>query len=130
MSTFWHPFADMAEVSGHEFTISRGEGIYVYDPDDRPYLDAAGGLWYCHVGHGRREITDAISAQLSRLECYSTFGDLTNEPASQLCDRLSRLCEMEGPRSSSPSAEETASRPRPSSRACTGRFGAGRRRSG
>jgi putrescine aminotransferase len=98
MSTFWHPFADMAEVSDHEFTISRGEGAYVYDAEDRPYLDAAGGLWYCHVGHGRREITDAISAQLSRLECYSTFGDLTNEPANALCDRLSGLCDMDASR--------------------------------
>ncbi len=95
MSTFWHPFADMAEVSDHEFTIARGEGVYVYDSDGRPYLDAAGGLWYCHVGHGRREITEAISAQLSRLECYSTFGDLTNQPAGQLCDRLSGLCDMD-----------------------------------
>jgi adenosylmethionine-8-amino-7-oxononanoate aminotransferase len=95
MSTFWHPFADMAEVCDHEFTITRGEGAYVYDAEDRPYLDAAGGLWYCHVGHGRREITDAIAAQLARLECYSTFGDLTNEPASALCERLSGLCDMD-----------------------------------
>ena len=62
MSTFWHPFADMAEVRDHEFTVVRGEGVHVYDADGRAYLDAAGGLWYCHVGHGRREITDAISA--------------------------------------------------------------------
>jgi putrescine---pyruvate transaminase len=96
MSTFWHPFADMAEVRDHEFTVVRGEGAYVYDAGGRAYLDGAGGLWYCHVGHGRREITDAISAQLSRLECYSTFGDLTNEPASALSDRLSDLCEMDG----------------------------------
>lgn len=96
MSTFWHPFADMAEVRDHEFTVVRGEGAHVYDAGGRAYLDAAGGLWYCHVGHGRREITDAISAQLSRLECYSTFGDLTNEPAGALSDRLSDLCEMDG----------------------------------
>ena len=80
-TTLWHPFADMAEVAGHEFTVARGEGVWVFDDEGRRYLDAAAGLWYCHVDHGRREIADAVAAQMARLECYPTFGDLANEPA-------------------------------------------------
>ncbi len=97
-STFWHPFADMAEVRSHEFTITRGEGVHVFDRDGRGYIDAAAGLWYCHVGHGRPEIADAVAAQMHRLECYSTFGDLANEPASDLTDRLAALSDMPDPR--------------------------------
>ncbi len=98
MSTFWHPFADMAEVRDHEFKIERGEGVYVFDPSGRAYIDAAAGLWYCHVGHGRREIADAVAAQMERLECYQTFGDLTNGPANALCDRLVELSDMDDAR--------------------------------
>jgi putrescine---pyruvate transaminase len=93
-SSFWHPFADMAEVGGHEFTISRGEGVHVFDTAGRGYIDAAASLWYCHVGHGRREIADAVAAQMGRLEAYSTFGDLANEPALALSDRLAGLADM------------------------------------
>jgi adenosylmethionine-8-amino-7-oxononanoate aminotransferase len=93
-SSFWHPFADMAEVGGHEFTISRGEGVHVFDAAGRGYIDAAAGLWYCHVGHGRPEIAQAVAAQMHRLEAYSTFGDLVNEPVSALTDRLAALTEM------------------------------------
>jgi putrescine---pyruvate transaminase len=92
--TFWHPFADMADVSGHEFTVARGEGVHVFDDAGRRYLDACGGLWYCHVGHGRAEIAAAVAAQMERLECYATFGDLTNEPAAALCDRLAGLSDI------------------------------------
>jgi putrescine---pyruvate transaminase len=93
-SSFWHPFADMAEVGGHEFTISRGEGVHVFDAAGRAYIDAAAGLWYCHVGHGRPEIADAVAAQMRRLEAYSTFGDLVNEPASALTDRLAAMTDI------------------------------------
>jgi putrescine---pyruvate transaminase len=97
-STFWHPFADMAEVRDHEFTVTRGEGVHVFDAAGRSYIDACAGLWYCHVGHGRREIADAVARQMAKLECYATFGDLTNEPASELCDRLADIAEMDDPR--------------------------------
>jgi putrescine aminotransferase len=97
-TSFWHPFADMAAVRDHEFTVTRGEGVYIFDQDGRRYIDAAAGLWYCHVGHGREEIADAVAAQMRQLECYSTFGDLTNVPASALCDRLAALSDMTDPR--------------------------------
>ena len=30
-SAYWHPFADMATVPGHELVIARGEGVYLWD---------------------------------------------------------------------------------------------------
>src|SRR6478735_3718743 len=52
-SRLWHPFADMAAVSGHEFVIARGEDVWIYDETGRRYLDATASLWYSNVGHGR-----------------------------------------------------------------------------
>jgi putrescine---pyruvate transaminase len=89
VTRFWHPFADMAAVqAAGEVSIVRGEGVYVWDADGNRYLDASASLWYCNVGHGRAEIADAVAAQLRRLEAYSTFGDLTNPPTSELADRV------------------------------------------
>ena len=65
-TAFWHPFADMAAVSRSELLIERGEGVYVYDADDRRYLDATASLWYANLGHGRAEIADAVAAQMRR----------------------------------------------------------------
>ena len=58
-SRFWHPFADMGAVSQRELLIERGEGVWVYDADDRRYLDGTASLWYANIGHGNREVADA-----------------------------------------------------------------------
>ena len=85
---FWHPFADMHAVRGHEVVINRAEGIWVYAADGRRFLDGTASLWYANVGHGRAEIGDRVRDQMSQLEAYSTFGDWSNEPAAELAARL------------------------------------------
>ena len=87
-SSFWHPFANMGAVSGHEFVVDRAEGVWIYDTDGRRYLDGTASLWYCQVGHGRAEIIDAIAAQARRLDAYHTFGDFSNGPIGALAARI------------------------------------------
>ena len=94
MSALWHPFADMGAVAGNEFVIERGEGIWVYDADGRAYLDATASLWCANLGHGRREIAEAVAAQLQRLDTYNIFGDYANPPAVELANRLADLSPM------------------------------------
>ncbi len=96
MTNFWHPFADMAAVaSGGALTIVRGEGAHVWDDRDRRYLDATGALWYCNVGWGRREIVEAVAAQMAMLPAYSTFGDITNRPVEALADHVAQHAPMQ-----------------------------------
>ena len=96
MSALWHPFADMGAVAGHEVVLVRGEGVFVWDDGGKRYLDGAASLWYANVGHGRREIADAIVAQLSELESFHVFGDLANRPALELAERIAGLAPEEG----------------------------------
>jgi putrescine aminotransferase len=91
MSALWHPFGDMSVVPGHEVVIDRGEGVWVWDEDGTRFLDGSASLWYCNVGHGRREIIDAIQAQFAKLEAYHVFGDYATRPAIELADRLASL---------------------------------------
>jgi putrescine aminotransferase len=93
-SAFWHPFADMSVIAGHDFVIESGQGCYVTAANGRKYLDASAGLWYCNVGHGRREIGEAVLRQMTQIAAYSNFGDLATRPTLDLADRLSGLAPM------------------------------------
>lgn len=93
-SRFWHPFADMSAVAGAELVIERGEDVWVFDADGNRLLDATASLWYANVGHGRREIAEAVIGQMGRIEAYSCFGDFATRPAVELCERLSELAPM------------------------------------
>ena len=93
-TAFWHPFANMARVTGKELVIVRGDGCELVDKDGRKYLDATAALWYCNVGHGRAEIASAVERQLRELAAYSTFGEYANEPALTLAERIADLAPL------------------------------------
>src|SRR5205814_3776769 len=87
----WHPFADMARVTGRELVLVRGEGAWLEDDQGRRYLDATASLWYCNVGYGRAELADVAAAQMRELAAYSTFGAYANRPALELAARLAEI---------------------------------------
>src|SRR4051794_27986589 len=88
----------MGAVSQKQLTIERGDGVWVYDADDRRYLDGTASLWYANIGHGRAEVADAVAAPMRRLEAYSTFGDFGNRPADELAERLAAHAPMDSAR--------------------------------
>jgi putrescine---pyruvate transaminase len=95
-TAFWHPFAAMGGVRSAEFVLTAADDVWVYDGNGTRYLDATASLWCVNVGHGRQEIADAVHRQMSTLATYQTFGDFTNEPASELTERLAGLSPMPG----------------------------------
>ena len=78
---FLHPFARPARPEASFVEVVRAEGSSLWDADGRRYVDGLANLWNCHVGHGRREIVDAVAHQLATLDCYNTFEPFTNRPA-------------------------------------------------
>ncbi|MFQ5847421.1 MAG: adenosylmethionine--8-amino-7-oxononanoate transaminase [Candidatus Methylomirabilales bacterium] len=87
----WHPFTQMEGWFGEEpLIIERGEGNYLVDLDGHRYLDGVSSLW-CNVhGHGRREIDEAIIAQLRRIG-HSTLLGLSHPAAILLAERLVQI---------------------------------------
>ena len=67
--------------------IVRGEGVYLVDASGKRYLDACGGAMVVSVGHGVKEIADAIGAQAARL-AYVNGTMFTNEPVERLAGAL------------------------------------------
>lgn len=88
----WHPMADpkVAEQST-PLVFERAQGVYVFDTEGRRYLDSQGGLWCVNIGHGRKEVKEAIKSQLDKLPYYTTFGDTSNLPVIELAERLVRM---------------------------------------
>jgi adenosylmethionine-8-amino-7-oxononanoate aminotransferase len=68
-----------------------GQRLAVVGCNGRQYIDAIGSLWYCQVGHGRTEIAEAVAAQISTLETYSTFDPFTNQKADELAAKLQSI---------------------------------------
>lgn len=44
-------------------TAVRAEGVWITDAQGKQYLDAGGGPICVNVGHGRREVVEAVAAQ-------------------------------------------------------------------
>jgi adenosylmethionine-8-amino-7-oxononanoate aminotransferase len=78
----------MGDVAGNELVIERGEGVHVYDSAGTRYLDGTASLWYCQVGYGRTEITDAITRQMELIHSYHTFGDFSSPAVETLARRI------------------------------------------
>ena len=72
----------------HDYvTMTRGDGVYVFDEAGNRYLDAVGGVCVVNIGHGVREVVDAISEQAGKL-AYTYGGIVDNEPRRRLAAKL------------------------------------------
>lgn len=91
-----HPMSIRSKDTEAPLFLERGEGVYVYDSNGGKYLDGIGGLWCVNVGYGRREVLDAMRAQMDKLSYYNTFGDMANEPSVRLAATITRMLEPEG----------------------------------
>jgi adenosylmethionine-8-amino-7-oxononanoate aminotransferase len=71
-------------------TVVRGEGIYLFAEDGTKYIDAASGVKVASLGHGVKEIVDAMAAQAQRL-AFAYTGAFQNLPQIELGKRLVRF---------------------------------------
>ncbi|WP_137112386.1 aminotransferase [Rhodobacter sp. SY28-1] len=87
-----HPWTNFGPFEREgSLVMSRGEGCYLWDTEGRQYLDAVGGMWCTNVGLGRKDMAQAIAAQVERLAFANSFVDVTNEPAALLGAKLAAL---------------------------------------
>jgi adenosylmethionine-8-amino-7-oxononanoate aminotransferase len=65
----------------------RGEGVYVWDADGKRYLDFSGSAAVNFIGHGVREIGDAMAEQARQLEFVHT-SQFTTPVAEEFAQEL------------------------------------------
>jgi adenosylmethionine-8-amino-7-oxononanoate aminotransferase len=86
-----HPWEDFKTDGKNKRTIiGESDGIYVYDTDGNKLIDAPSGMWCVNIGHGRREMADAIAEQVMRMPYYSPWS-LGTAPAAELGKKLADL---------------------------------------
>jgi adenosylmethionine-8-amino-7-oxononanoate aminotransferase len=87
----WHPYTQMSLLAGDPpLFIERAEGLRLFDAGGRAYYDVTSS-WWCNVhGHCRRELMEAASRQMARLD-HVLFGGATHQPAVELAERLVAL---------------------------------------
>ena len=86
-----HKTQDHPWLPDEELVIDRAEGVWVWTERGKKLLDGFAGLAVVNVGHGRREIAEAIAEQTVRLAHYPTTRQFSNRPAAELAAKLAAL---------------------------------------
>ena len=73
LAEYWMPFTPNREFKRDPRMIVRAEGMYYWSDRGEKIIDGASGLFCVAAGHGRREIADAVSAQMRELDYVAPF---------------------------------------------------------
>lgn len=68
--------------------ISHAIGCYIYDTNDKKYLDFVAGVSACSLGHQNPRVNKAIIDQLNKYSHVMVYGEYAQHPAVQYCKLL------------------------------------------
>jgi 4-aminobutyrate aminotransferase / (S)-3-amino-2-methylpropionate transaminase / 5-aminovalerate transaminase len=77
-------------VATTDMTVTRAEGVTVWDADGREYLDFAGGIACQNLGHNPEAVVRAVHEQVDRY-LHQCFMVGLYEPYIEVCRRLDEL---------------------------------------
>ena len=75
-----------AQTSKHPLLleIKKAKGSYIYDKDDKKYLDFIAGVSANTLGHQPKPIVEAIKKQIDQYMHVMVYGEFVQEPQVQL----------------------------------------------
>ncbi len=68
--------------------ISHAEGCYIYDTNNKVYLDFVAGISACSLGHRNPKVIEAIHLQLEKYMHVMVYGEYIQTPALELTKLL------------------------------------------
>lgn len=68
--------------------IERAEGIYMYSPEGKPYLDLVSGVSVSNLGHGHPRVRQAIKDQVDKYMHLMVYGEFIETPQVKLAKLL------------------------------------------
>ena len=85
-------FKYQAQTTPHPLAmeISHAEGSYIYDTNNKAYLDFVAGVSACSLGHRHPKVVSAIKSQLDKYMHVMVYGEYILEPAVQLSKYLAK----------------------------------------
>ncbi len=85
-------FKYQAQTTPHPLAleVSHAKGSYIYDTNQKEYLDFIAGVSACSLGHCHPKVTGAIKKQLEKYLHVMVYGEFILEPAVELTKLLSK----------------------------------------
>jgi len=68
--------------------VSHAIGSYIYDTNNKGYLDFVAGVSACSLGHQHPRVNQAIKDQLDKYSHVMVYGEYSQSPAVQYCKLL------------------------------------------
>lgn len=83
-------FKHQAQTTPHPLAIeiSRAKGTYIYDSQNKEYLDFVAGVSANSLGHSHPKVTKAINDQLEAYTHVMVYGEFIQKPQVALCKLL------------------------------------------
>ena len=87
-----HPQTDWrAHEQQGALVVTRGEGVRVFDEDDKDYIEGMAGLWCTSLGFHEPRLVEAARRQMSTLPYDHVYSGQTHGPAVELAEKLLAL---------------------------------------
>jgi acetylornithine/N-succinyldiaminopimelate aminotransferase len=83
----------MHTYNRYQIVLDRGEGVYLYDTENKKYLDFASGIAVFALGYGNKEFNDALKAQIDKLLHTSNY--YYNVPTIEAAKKFIKASGME-----------------------------------
>ena len=68
--------------------IERAEGIYMYDPNGKAYVDFVSGFAVSNVGHRHPKVVQAIKDQVDKYMHLAVYGEYVQAPQVRFAEKL------------------------------------------
>ncbi len=90
LENYFLPFTANKDFKKDPRLLDRGEGVYYWNHKGDTVIDASSGLFCVPLGHGRKEIADAVHQQLLKLD-YSPSFQVSHLPAFACAEKVAKL---------------------------------------
>jgi beta-alanine--pyruvate transaminase len=90
LEAHWMPFSANRDFKSSPRLVTRSEGVWLWNQKGEKLIDGSSGLFNVAAGHGRREIADAVHAQMLENDYTAPF-QLGHRGSFALADRVAAL---------------------------------------
>jgi len=86
-------FNQLAQTSPHPvlLSIEKAEGVYLYSPDGKKYIDLISGIGVSNIGHRHPHVVKAIKDQVDKHLHVMVYGEYIQSSSNQLAKKLTSL---------------------------------------
>ena len=71
--------------------VARAEGSFFYTPEGKRYFDLVAGVSVSNVGHGNKEVVEAVQKQASDYMHVMVYGEMVERPQVEYARRIAEL---------------------------------------